>query len=189
MCFALPPSSLSLYSSTSFSLFFPLSPTPSPPPPAHGNCKTRRDIEGGRRGCEEEKHFVLCLPETRREQSSHAEVKGRQTNIPRCQIGPSRAATQRRDSGKTPLHQTTKVPAADCWTLFWKLQQDLDGAKVKSSGLTLCYVCGQKKNRAHEWPQCIHGRCLAILHTFYAAAGENYSTGSRPGGFERTSQI
>lgn len=65
------------------------------------------------------------------------------------------------------------------------------GVKDQSGGLTLRYVCGQRKNKkkALKWAHCIYSCCLAILHIFYATAGENYSTGRRPGGFERTSQI
>lgn len=62
-------------------------------------------------------------------------------------------------------------------------------SQIQWPHLVLCLWTEKKKNRALEWPHCIHSRCLAILHIFYAAAGENYSTGSRPGGFERTSQI
>lgn len=172
---------------------------PPPPSSAHGNCKTRWDRERGRGGCKEEKQFVLCLLDPIREgdeeHSGQTEVNRRQANIPRCQIGPGRVATRRRDSRKT--HKRRNLCAKQqksqgqfvghCFGNFNKM--NLDEVEVQSGGLTLCYVCGQKKTGHLIGCICIHSRCLAILHIFYAAAGENYSTGSRPGDFERTSQI
>lgn len=76
-----------------------------------------------------------------------------------------------------------------CFGSFIEMSLDGAGVKVQPSGLTLCDVLRAEKNKALNWPHCIQSRCLAILRTFYAAAGENYSTGSRDEGFERTGQI
>lgn len=108
--------------------------------------------------------------------------------------GHTKARRQENTQTQEPPRQTTKVPGAVCWTLFWKLQRDESGSSrsqrpIRWPHLTICLRAAKKKKKALKWPHCIYSCCLAILHIFYATAGENYSTGRRPRGFERTSQI
>lgn len=107
--------------------------------------------------------------------------------------GHTKARRQENTQTQEPPRQTTKVPGAVCWTLFWKLQRDESGSSrsqrpIRWPHLTICLRAAKKKRPSS-------GRIASIAAVspssifFYATAGENYSTGRRPGGFERTSQI